>query len=104
MAKHAFIIQVTEGWYEDYDDKYLLTEAFTDESDAMNYCDRLCAEEIKRLREDDIADGYKPSLYQGVFRGNRLTMYQSRNDDRFDWKNDPIERKHWEIIRMNLHN
>lgn len=104
MAKHVYIIQVTEGWYEDYDDKYLLTEAFTDESDAMNYCDKLCASEIKRRRDWDIEEGDVPVLEQGVWRGNHLTLYQSRDDQRFDWKNDPIERKHWEIIRMNLHN
>ena len=104
MAKYVYIIKYTEGWYDDYDSQSILTEAFIDESDAQNYCDKLCASEIKRRRDWDIEEGDVPVLEQGVWRGNRLTLYQSRDDERFDWKNDPIERDHWEVIRMNLHN
>lgn len=104
MAKHVYIIKYTEGWYDDYDSQSILTEAFVDESDAQNYCDKLCAKAIKQHHDWGIEEGYKPFLEQGVWHGNHLTLYQSRNDDYFDWKDDPIECEHWEVIRMNLHN
>lgn len=105
MSKHAYIIQVTEGWYEDYDNRDILKDVFVDESDAMNFCDRLCAKHIKEEHDFWIEEeGKFDILYQGVWHGSRLTLYESRNKEHFDWKNDPIEIYHWDVIRMNLHN
>ena len=89
---YVYTIRVTEGWYDDWDDKYMLEDAFMDINDAMIF-----------IEQYDIKKHKSQTRYYREWQGDMMKVYEKRTPAYQRKEYGDIERATYEIVRLNLH-
>ena len=101
MKNYVWVIKEIAGWRNDPDQEDLLTEAFADVNDAMQYCQKLYRDYVDDFARFEIEEyGQAETEHYGIWEGEMLVCWQKRDTHK---EHGDIERRSWQCIRMNLH-